>query len=169
MVSVSYTHLDVYKRQISLTAHHHSDGLNPGQKMALSFIGFGFLLQLVYWLGFRSEGAGLWLWSSIGLVSAGSLWYTINQYKNTLPGIKNNHNWLSSLTSRGSLAWILAIFLTGFYILLYWYPEFLGLAKEGENNRGLVALFDPLSYGLKGKPASQWFVYGCLLYTSRCV
>jgi hypothetical protein len=51
----------------------------------------GFLAQ------FPSEGAGLWLWSSIGLVTAGSLWYTFGQYKNTLPGIKNNNNWFYHL------------------------------------------------------------------------
>jgi ferredoxin-type protein NapH len=56
----------------------------------------------------------------------------------------------------------LGIFLTGFYIVLYWYPQFLGLANEGGVNNGLVGLFDPLSMLLKGKPASQWFVYGTL-------
>ena len=38
---------------------------------------------------------------------------------------------------------------------------------QGENsaaNTGLIAFFDPLSYALKAKPASQWFVYG-VLYT----
>jgi hypothetical protein len=51
---------------------------------------------MVFWLGFKSENAALWLWSSIGMVTLGSLWYTFGQYKNTLPGIKNNHNWFSS-------------------------------------------------------------------------
>ncbi|MGB2088513.1 MAG: 4Fe-4S dicluster domain-containing protein, partial [Psychroflexus salarius] len=51
--------------------------------------------------------------------------------------------------------------LTGFYIILYFYPEILGLVKNGPNKR-LIALFDPLSYVLSGNPASQWFVYGTL-------
>ena len=79
-------------KSISITAHHHTDGLKNDQKIALSLVGIGFLLQLVFWLSFRSEGAGLWLWSSIGLVTVGSLWFTFGQYKNTMPGIKNNHN-----------------------------------------------------------------------------
>jgi polyferredoxin len=149
-------------KSISITAHHHTDGLKNDQKIALSLVGIGFLLQMVFWLSFRSEGADLWLWTSIGMVTTGSLWYTFGQYKNTMPGIKNNHNWFSALTSRGSFAWILAIFLTGFYVLLYWYPHLLGQGSEGAVNTGLVGLFDPLSMFLKGKPASQWFVYGAI-------
>ena len=57
---------------------------------------------------------------------------------------------------------ILAIFLTGFYVLLYWFPHLLGQGNEEVKNTGLVALFDPLSMFLKGKPASQWFVYGAI-------
>ena len=47
-----------------------------------------------------------------------------------------------SLTNRGLWAWILGIVLTGFYIILYWYPQYLGLNKEG--NTGLVRFFDPI-------------------------
>ena len=63
-------------KSISITAHHHTDGLKNDQKIALSLVGIGFLLQLVFWMGFRSEGAALWLWLSIGLVTTGSIWYT---------------------------------------------------------------------------------------------
>src|SRR5690606_69349 len=48
-----------------------------------------------------------------------------------------------------------------FYIILYFFPEYLGLRKEGPNE-GVVALFDPLSLLLNGNPASQWFLYGTL-------
>lgn len=149
-------------KSISITAHQHTESIKVGQKLALSLVGIGFLLQMVFWLSFRSEGAGVWLWSSIGLVTVGSIWFTFGQYNNTLPGIKNNSNWFVSLTSRGAFAWILAIFLTGFYVLLYWSPNLLGLGSDGAANTGLVALFDPLSMFLKGKPASQWFVYGAI-------
>ena len=37
----------------------------------------------------------------------------------------------------------------------------MGLVQDGDN-KGLVALFDPLSKFLNGGPASQWFVYGTL-------
>ena len=65
------------------------------------------------------------------------------------------------MSSRGYLAWVAGLVLTGFYIILYFYPEFIGLVQDGDNT-GLVALFDPLSKLLSGNPASQWFVYGTL-------
>lgn len=48
-----------------------------------------------------------------------------------------------------------------FYVVLYWYPQFLGLNEDGENT-GIIALFDPLSQLISGNPAGQWFVYGTL-------
>jgi hypothetical protein len=57
------------------------------------------------------------------------------------------------------------VILTTFYIVLYWYPEYLGLNQD-ETVRELLA--DPLSYILNGKAASQWFVYGTL-YTIAIV
>src|SRR5690606_12109700 len=51
----------------------------------------------------------------------------------------------------------------GFYVVLYWFPAWLGLGSEADNT-GLVHFFDPLSIVLKGQSASQWFVYG-VFYT----
>lgn len=65
------------------------------------------------------------------------------------------------MTSRGVLGWATGIMLTLFYIVLYWYPQYLGLNAEGENT-GIIGLFDPLSKLISGGPASQWFVYGTL-------
>src|SRR5690606_41294319 len=62
--------------------------------------------------------------------------------------------WLRSLTSRGLYAWILGICITGFYIILYFFPQYLGLRYQGSNT-GLIALFDPLSRLLSGNPDSQ--------------
>jgi polyferredoxin len=67
--------------------------------------------------------------------------------------------WFSSLVSRGIWGWLLGLVLTGFYVLLYFYPEFLGYNEAGKSS-GLVAFFDPLSVLLNGKPATQWFLYG---------
>ncbi|MGB3146113.1 MAG: 4Fe-4S dicluster domain-containing protein, partial [Maribacter sp.] len=75
--------------------------------------------------------------------------------------IKNDGVWFKSISSRGVLAWMAGLGLTGFYIVLYFYPQYLGLVKDGDN-QGLIALFDPLSKLLSGNPASQWFVYGTL-------
>jgi ferredoxin-type protein NapH len=55
------------------------------------------------------------------------------------------------MTLRGVFGWMLGILLTGFYVCLYWFPEYL---------QGLITLFDPLSRVLRaGKEANQWFVY----------
>jgi ferredoxin-type protein NapH len=46
---------------------------------------------------------------------------------------------------------------------IYWVKETMEV-----KNTGLVALFDPLSMFLKGKPASQWFVYGAIYTLTIC-
>ena len=63
---------------------------------------------------------------------------------------------LSQMGARGLGAWMLGIFLTGFYVVLYWY---------GEKMVGLIAIFDPLSKLVSNSPADKWFVYGTL-YTA---
>ena len=86
--------------------------------------------------------------------------YAVGTYRHIPAGIKNNGVYFNSLTNRGALGWLLGIVLTGFYVLLYWFPELLGQSKSG--NTGIVALFDPLSMFFKGQAATQWFVYGTL-------
>ena len=45
----------------------------------------------------------------------------------------------------------------------YFFAGSLGLEQGADGtNTGLVALFDPLSFFLKGSQASQWFMYGTL-------
>jgi polyferredoxin len=87
--------------------------------------------------------------------------FGVSTYAGESDGIKNNGIWTNSLTNRGLLAWVSGVVITGFYIELYWYPELLGLNSEGVNT-GMIAFFDPLSYAIKGAPASQWFVYGTI-------
>ncbi len=155
-------------KSISITAHQHSEGFNFTQKAALSLVAIGFLAQFIFWLTFSTSQAGLWLWFSLAAITIGSILFTSYLYKDTLPGIKNNGVWFTSLSSRGMWAWMLGVFLTGFYVLLYWYPHLLGQGAGNAANTGLVGLFDPFSILLKGKPASQWFVYGTL-YTLAIV
>jgi len=129
------------------------------------FVGIGSIglaLLLVIWVG-MSEAPPVWiLWTSLILLFVGVIGYSMTTYANLPAGIKNNHVFISGLTNRGVLAWIAAVVVTVFYIVLYFAPEYLGLATSSGGNRGLVKLFDPLSQFLKGAPASQWFVYGTL-------
>jgi polyferredoxin len=95
------------------------------------------------------------------LLITGVVLYSNGAYLHKTAGIKNDGVWFKSMSARGALGWITGIALTLFYVLLYWYPQYLGLNANGENT-GIVSFFDPLSRMLSGNPASQWFVYGTL-------
>lgn len=100
------------------------------------------------------------IYSMLFLLCIGGFLYTYGLYGNSGEGIKNNGVRFSALTHRGWSGWLLGIVLTLFYIILYFYPRYLGFHEDG--NTGLVAFFDPLSKLLNGYPATQWFVYGTL-------
>lgn len=134
------------------------------QKTAAAIAGIGFLFLIISVFNVSQElYQPRYLYGSLFLMAIGVIWYSIEQYKNSPAGIKNNGVWFDSLINRGLWGWILGIVLTGFYVILYWYPSLLGHNEEGANS-GLVHFFDPLSIAMKGEPASQWFVYG-VLYT----
>lgn len=123
------------------------------QKIGLTLFSVGLLLFLIAAFGGGSQNSILFFSLSIGLSVVGSLIYILRKYLTQAPGVKNNHNWHNSLTSRGIFAWMLGIIITGFYIVLYWFPSFL------EN---LIRMMDPLSKLLRGKTSDQWFLYGTL-------
>jgi len=141
-------------------ANPHPPQTNTLQKIFVAIGSIGLLLLFVAWLGGQMINPTSLLWPSIFLISIGVIGYAYFTYKGLPEGIKNNGNYFSSLTNRGLLGWIAGIVITGFYILLYFFPALLGMHETG--NTGLVKMFDPLSMLLKGKAASQWFVYGTL-------
>ncbi|MDX1683881.1 MAG: 4Fe-4S binding protein [Saprospiraceae bacterium] len=122
----------------------------------------GLLILVLALLQVDLPKPGITLTLSLLFIGIGVAIYTIGRYQPESAGIKNDHNWHFSLTSRGVWGYMLGIVLTGFYIILYWYPSYLGFTEGDQSNTGLVAFFDPLSQFLKGEPASQWFVYGAL-------
>lgn len=135
--------------------------LNTLQKIAtvIGLSGLAIILLAAFNQSFPNKE--LWLTLSLTAITAGIILFSKGAYTNTHPGIKNDGVYFKSMTNRGFWAWILGLSLTGFYIILYFYPQYLGLRAEGENT-GIIALFDPLSRLLSGNPASQWFVYGTL-------
>ena len=139
-----------------------SYGLNSGQKLALSSGLLGLLLLVFTAFGVQLVSASIHLSLAIGLLGVGIVYFTRAAYSNKIAGIKNDGVMFSSLTSRGILGWLLGVSLTGFYIVLYFYPTWLGLGINGDPNSGLIALFDPFSLWLNGNAATQWFVYGTL-------
>lgn len=131
------------------------------QKLASVTGMLGLTVLLLASFGINFQNKGLWLTISLGLITAGILWFSYEQYKGKQPGIKNDGVWFKSLNNLGFWGWIAGLSITTFYFILYFFPQYLGLVQGGDN-KGVIALFDPLSKALSGNPASQWFVYGAL-------
>lgn len=136
--------------------------LSKSQKLGLALGVFGLFLGVLALANVELFNSKIILVIVLGSITVGTIVFSNATYLHTSKGIKNDGVWFKSLTSRGVLAWIVGILLTLFYIVLYFYPKYLGLGQNGIENTGLVALFDPLSRLLNGNPASQWFVYGTL-------
>ena len=136
--------------------------INTKQKVALTIGIIGLFILTLALFNINFPNKGLFLTLSLGLIVTGTVIYSREAYLNKLEGIKNDGQWFKSVSSRGIWGWVLGLVLTSFYIVLYFYPQYLGLGKDGAENTGLVALFDPLSQLLNGGKASQWFVYGTL-------
>jgi Pyruvate/2-oxoacid:ferredoxin oxidoreductase delta subunit len=82
-----------------------------------------------------------------GLIAGLTWWEERKLPDHTMRSAAPNKNaWIGILT--GTL-------LIGFYVLLYWYPEYIS---------NWILMVDPLSRAISGNPASQWFLYG-FLYT----
>jgi ferredoxin-type protein NapH len=97
---------------------------------------------------------GLFLFSLLfGLALLAALACIFAVYAPGPPGIKNNGIFQNPSTNAGWIGMITGTWLILFYIVLYWYPEYL---------TNWVLLADPLSYALSGNPASRWFLYGFL-------
>lgn len=149
------------EHNMSLTGGQPPKALNTIQKIstALGVVGLGILLLALLNVNFPNKTIALSL--SLLMMLAGIVAFSYGAYSNKHEGIKNDGVMFKSITSRGLWGWILGIAMTGFYVVLYFYPQYLGLVSDGDNT-GVIALFDPLSKLLSGNPASQWFLYGTL-------
>ena len=149
-----------YDRSMALTGQPPTT-LSSNQKIA-TLIGLsGLVIILLAAFNINFPNKGLWLSISLAAIATGIIWFAWDAYSNKEPGIKNDGVWFKSISSKGFWGWVAGITLTSFYIILYFYPEYLGLVSNGDN-KGVIGLFDPLSRMLSGNPASQWFVYGTL-------
>lgn len=98
---------------------------------------------------------------TITLITVGVLLYSYNVYSD-VNYKRYRYTFTQPIATRSTLSWILAIFVTSFYVVLYFFPKYLGLTPNNQINTGLIVVFDPLSYILNGHKASEWFVYGTL-------
>jgi len=138
-----------------LHIYTHDTTLQTIKRIGLAILGAGLLMLLVTLTGVAHQQPVLFLFLSVGLMVGGSLTFILPQIKEAPAGIKNNGIFSRSATSRGIVGWIFGVVITGFYVLLYWFPNVI------EN---WVRLLDPLSWRLRGEEADRWFLYG-LFYT----
>ena len=145
---------------LSMSISNPQPSVNIFIKIGSALVGIALLSLLIAFLPSAPLGSELIFTIFVVTLTIGSLLFTYGLYANKHEGIKNDWVYFKSMSGRGILAWLSGIVLTGFYVLLYWYPSVLGFSESA--NSGLVKVFDPLSYLLKGSAASQWFVYGTL-------
>ncbi len=123
------------------------------KKIGLAVFALGLLIFLSGATGAFEQVKLLYCLGSLGLATLGGVLFILPSRNEGFPGIKNNGVMFRSASNRGMLAWVTGVFLTGFYVLLYWYPEYL---------TGLISSTDVISYAMTGKAANQWFLYGTI-------
>lgn len=136
---------------------HTIDQVNRGYKIQNQMDkaindSYAFALTKAASHGMIREANVLLFWASIGLAVVGALIYILAGLRK-LPGIKNDHIYHNPGTSRGWLGIIIGTFLIVFYVIIYFFPQYIV---------NWTFLVDPLSRALSGTPASQWFLYGTL-------
>jgi ferredoxin-type protein NapH len=129
----------------------HKNNIELIKKISLAVLSIGLLFLLVSLTGVSENQPTVFLILSFGLIIAGTLTFYLVQVKESPAGVKNDGKFFNSMTNRGIPAWIIGVLISGFYSILYWYPSLIG---------NWTRLVDPISYTLRGKPASQWFLYG---------
>lgn len=96
----------------------------------------------------------LYLFLTIGLCVFGAMVYILPKLE-LQPGIKNNGVFFSVMKNTGWLGILTGSWLIIFYLLLYFYPEYM---------TNWIIMVDPVSISLNGHEASRFFLYG-FIYT----
>lgn len=122
-------------------------------RTALAAIGVGLLTVFFSLLKNQVSPRPILTFLGFVLIALGSVLHFLHSFGHGKGGVRNNGIMFSGISARGAMAWVLGLFLTGFYCVLYWSPSLL---------QPLVRLADPLSEALRRKPADQYFLYGAL-------
>lgn len=96
----------------------------------------------------------LFLILTFGFTAIGGL-LMLQFFINQKPGIKNDGVYFHPAKSRKWLGIFIGTLLISFYIILYFFPEYMA---------GWIRTVDPISYALSGSEAGQFFLYG-VMYT----
>ncbi|MEQ8475574.1 4Fe-4S dicluster domain-containing protein [Fulvivirga sp.] len=106
-------------------------------------------------IGKVSDSPGLFLLLTYVLCIVGALMYILPKIEDGPPGIKNDGIFHSAMKNVGWLGILTGSFLIVFYIVLYFYPEYM---------TNWIIMVDPVSQFLKGSDAGRFFLYG-FIYT----
>ena len=135
--------------------------LSLAQKLAGALMALGLLAFVLYVAGLDVGGGWTALGATFGLVCLGtSLWFWLD-FKDTKPGIKHDGTFFRGIQNRGLWGWALGIFLTGFYVVLYFYDDLQGMGMPPVLERP-IRLLDPLARLVQAGESSRWFLYGAL-------
>lgn len=127
--------------------------LHPLRKLGLTLVVGGLIIVLVGSGGAFAAYASLYGYLSFGFISLGAIIYLLPLWLEHEFGVSDHGVMFRSAQHRGAPAWLLTLGMTGAYILLYWFPEYL---------QHVIHSVDALSYLLRGKAADHWFLYGTL-------
>lgn len=128
-------------------------------KGASVLTGIGVVGMLVSIAGAGIAWPMVMFWFGIGATTAGATWMIAARYADVGEGLDNHGTMTNPVTNRGAAGWMLGIVMTGFYVLIYWYPSSL---------EGLTRTTDPLSWLMRGQAADHWFMYS-LVYSLAVV
>jgi Pyruvate/2-oxoacid:ferredoxin oxidoreductase delta subunit len=131
------------------------------KKLAAAVASLGALALLLAFAG-RPVGSG-WtaIFASLGLLVAGSVALIALGCVGATPGIRHNEMMRRGLSARGAIAWAIAVFLTAFYVVLYFYDDLRGRGMPAVLEGG-IRLLEPASQALRHSPSDRWFLYGTL-------
>lgn len=131
-------------------AEHPKGGLL--QKIGIALLTLSLIFFILISINGLSVAGVVALLLTFGVGSLGGIIYSIPLFREKA-GIKNNHIMFDRMTARGIPAFAFGIFLTGFYVLLYWFPYTLS---------SMIKAIDPVSSYLRNEPADHWFLYGAM-------
>jgi len=153
-----------FDQSLQLIPEKNPHLLRLTQKIGIAVFSIGLLLAVIVNLGAPTSTGGI----GLALIVIGALIFILDLRRDKPAGIKNHYIMFGSSTRRGLVGWAAAIFMTGFYVVLYFKPTFIG---------GLIEAVDPFKLWLTGQSAlsdgkinggDQWFLYG-FLYTLAVV
>ncbi len=108
------------------------------------------------YIGPIKDRPGLFLIGTYLICLFGALLYFLPKIETEGPaGIKNHRIQFSAMKNRGWLGILTGTFLIVFYVLLYFYPEYM---------TNWIIMVDPVSQALNGNEAGRFFLYG-FIYT----